>query len=203
MKKRNMKMQLRLQFFAAEPGGDDPGSGGEPGGEEPKPGTKSDPEPMSFDDFLKEKGNKEEFDKRIQAALETERQKWEDISNEKLSEAERLAKMTSAEKEKYLSDKRKKELDDREAEITRKELMAEAKNTLTEKKLPVELAEVLNYSDAESCNKSIAAVEKAFGAAVEAAVNERLKGGEPLKKPAAGNDMSEEEKILKYMRGEM
>ena len=81
--------------------------------------------------------------------------------------------------------------------------MAEAKNTLTEKKLPVELAEVLNYADAESCNKSIVAVEKAFGAAVEAAVNERLKGGEPLKKPAAGNDMSEEEKILKYMRGEM
>ena len=71
MKKRNMKMQLRLQFFAAEPGGDDPGSGGEPGGGDPKPGTKNDPEPLSFDDFLKEKGNKEEFDKRIQAALET------------------------------------------------------------------------------------------------------------------------------------
>ena len=60
--------------------------------------------------------------------------------------------------------------------------MAEAKNTLAEKNLPVSLAEVLNYTDADSCSKSISAVEKAFQQAVEEAVNERLKGGKPPKK---------------------
>ena len=57
-----------------------------------------------------------------------------------------------------------------------------AKNTLAGKNLPQELAEVLNYADAESCNKSIAAVEKAFQSAVQAAVEERLKGKDPMKK---------------------
>ena len=83
--------------------------------------------------------------------------------------------------------KKEKELSDREAVITRKELMAEAKNTLVEKKLPVSLAEVLNYADADTCNKSISAVEKAFQEAVEAAVNERLKGGTPPKKAPQEN----------------
>ena len=81
---------------------------------------------------------------------------------------------------------------DREAAITRKELMAEAKNTLAEKKLPVGLAEVLNYADADSCNKSITAVEKVFQQAVEVAVNERLKGGKPPKK-APENEVTREE----------
>ena len=70
--------------------------------------------------------------------------------------------------------------------------MAESKNTLAEKKLPVGLAEVLNYTDADSCNKSITAVEKAFQQAVEAAVNERLKGGKPPKK-APDNVITREE----------
>ena len=68
--------------------------------------------------------------------------------------------------------------------------MAEAKNTLAEKKLPVGLAEVLNYADADSCSKSIAAVEKAFNEAVEAGVQERLKGSTPPKK-ASGNQETE------------
>ena len=97
-----------------------------------------------------------------------------------LSERQRLAVMRSIGTQ--------KELDAREAEITKRELMATAKNTLTDKKLPLELADILVYTDAESCNASIAAVEKAFNTAVEAAVQERLKGGDPMKKAPQGND---------------
>ena len=93
--------------------------------------------------------------------------------------------------------KKEKELSDRESAVARKELMAEAKNTLAEKKLPAGLAEVLNYTNAESCNKSIDAVEKAFQAAVEAAVQERLKGGEPPKTPPnTGDDMAKQVEAL-------
>ena len=111
-----------------------------------------------------------------------EKEKWQAMTDDKLSEAEKLAKMTKEEKAQYMQQKKEKELSDREAAITRKELMAEAKNTLAGKNLPQELAEVLNYADAESCNKSIAAVEKAFQSAVQAAVEERLKGKDPMKK---------------------
>ena len=60
--------------------------------------------------------------------------------------------------------------------------MAEAKNTLAEEKLPVGLAEVLNYTDAESCKKSMEAVKKAFQEAVQAAVERAPERRKPPEK---------------------
>lgn len=172
--------RMNLQLFADNGDGDlESGSNGGGTGSE---GSKE----MNFDDFLKEGGNQAEFDRRVQKAIQTsltkEKEKWQAMTDDKLSEAEKLAKMTKEEKAQYMQRKKEKELSDREAAITRKELMAEAKNTLAGKNLPQELAEVLNYADAESCNKSIAAVEKAFQSAVQAAVEERLKGKGAMKK---------------------
>lgn len=174
------RIPMNLQIFAEGGAGDgagaDGGNGGGAGGAELP----------SFDDFLRGEGNQAEFDRRVQKAIDTAvtkaQEKWQALTDDKLSEAERLAKMTKEEKEQYQQQKREKELSEREAAVTRKELMAEAKNTLAEKNLPVSLAEVLNYTDADSCSKSISAVEKAFQQAVEEAVNERLKGGKPPKK---------------------
>lgn len=197
---RNKYMRLRcmipmkLQIFA-EGGENGDGAGAEDGngggsGMDTSGGT--DPKPVSFDDFLKGDGNQAEFDRRVQKAVNTAvtkaQQKWQALADENLSEAEKLAKMTKEEKAQYLQQKKEKELINREAEITRKELMAEAKNTLVEKKLPAGLADVLNYADADSCSKSISAVEKAFQEAVETAVQDRLKGGKPPKKAPENND---------------
>ena len=82
-------------------------------------------------------------------------------SADKTFEAEKLAKMTKEEKAQYLQQKKEKELIDRETEITRKELMAEAKNTLAEK--ACRLAWQMYYADADSCSKSISAVESLQG----------------------------------------
>ena len=159
---------------------------------------------MSFDDFLKGDGNQAEFDRRVQKAVNTAvtkaQQKWQTLTDENMSEAEKLAKMTKEEKAQYMQKKKEKELSDREAAITRKELMAEAKNTLAEKKLPAGLAEVLNYTDADACNQSIAAVEKAFQSAVEAGVQERLKGGKPPKTPPSGGNSDMETQIAEAMK---
>lgn len=62
------------------------------------------------------------------------------------------------------------------------------------------LADLLVYTDADSCNKSIATVEKIFQEAVEAAVQEKLKGGDPQKKAPEGNKELETQ-IEKLMRG--
>lgn len=186
--------KMKLQIFA-EGGENGDGAGAEDGngggsGMDTSGGT--DPKPVSFDDFLKGDGNQAEFDRRVQKAVNTAvtkaQQKWQALADENLSEAEKLAKMTKEEKAQYLQQKKEKELINREAEITRKELMAEAKNTLVEKKLPAGLADVLNYADADSCSKSISAVEKAFQEAVETAVQDRLKGGKPPKKAPENND---------------
>ena len=183
-----MYQKMNLQLFA-EPG-PDPAPTPEP---DPKPEPGPDPAPQSFDDILKNRDYQAEFDRRVQKGIDTAlakaQEKWQALTDDKLSEAEKLAKMTKEEKAQYLSQKQERALAAREADITRRELMAEAKNTLAEKKLPVGLAEVLNYTNAESCNKSIDAVEKAFQEAVQAAVDEKLKGGPaPKKAPSGGGD---------------
>lgn len=210
----NGKIPMFLQMYAdgGEPAGD--GAGGEGpdpagdalGGDGEGGGDGSGGGSSSLDDFLKEGKHKEEFDRRVQSAVDEAvkkaQEKWQLMTDDRVSEAEKLAKMTKEEKDTYLKQKKEKELADRESAVTRRELTAEAKNTLAEKGLPVGLADVLNYTDADSCSKSITAVEKAFQEAVETAVQERLKGGEPQKKAPGGQDDLEKQ-IEALMRGEV
>lgn len=181
------KMRMNLQFFADQEDG--AGSEGDGGG--------SGAESMSFDDFLKGDGNQAEFDRRMNKAIETAvknaQDKWQLMTDDKVSEAEKLAKMNKEEKAAYMLQKEKNELSAREAAVTRKELMAEAKGTLAEKKLPVSLAEILDYKDAETCKTSIETVKKAFQEAVQAAVEQKLKGGTPPQKaPEEGDDLAKQ-----------
>ena len=107
-----------LQLFAD---GDDGGSGtGDGGGTGEGTGAKSTGasgnEPMSFDDFLKLEGNQAEFDRRVQKATQTAvnnaQQKWKTLTDDKISEAEKLAQMTKEERAEYKAQKLQKELDD-------------------------------------------------------------------------------------------
>lgn len=196
--KHEHKMKMRLQFFA-DPGGN---GGGPEGGDDNGART----EPVSFDDFLAEEGNQAEFDRRVQKAVNTAvtnaQEKWQALTDDKLSEAEKLAKMTKDEQKTYMQNKRDKELSDREAAVTRSELMAEAKNSLSDEGLPVELAEVLSYTDADACKKSMETVKKAFQTAVEKAVDEKLKGGKPPKKaPETNTQDALEKQVYNAMMG--
>ena len=202
------KVPMNLQLFAeggdgaGADGGNGGGSGEGAGGE----GGAGSDTPPSFDDFLKTGGNQAEFDRRVQKAVNTAvtkaQEKWQALADDKLSEAEKLAKMTKEEKAQYMQQKREKELADREAAITRKELMAEAKNTLASDGLPQELAEVLDYSDADTCKKSMEKVKEVFQRAVETAVEEKLKGGKPPKKAPGGDAQKAlEEQVYNIMMG--
>ena len=204
------KVPMNLQLFAegGDGAGADGGNGGGSGegeGAGGEGGAGSDT-PPSFDDFLKTGGNQAEFDRRVQKAVNTAvtkaQEKWQALADDKLSEAEKLAKMTKEEKAQYMQQKREKELTDREAAITRKELMAEAKNTLASDGLPQELAEVLDYSDADTCKKSMEKVKEVFQRAVETAVEEKLKGGKPPKKAPGGDAQKDlEEQVYNIMMG--
>jgi len=63
------------------------------------------------------------------------------------------------------------------------------------------LSEMLNYADADSCNKSIVTMEKAFQEAVQATVEEKLKGGTPPKKAPSGSDDDLAKQVEKLMMG--
>lgn len=203
--KARCKMPMDLQFFAeggeggagggagGSASGDAGGAPGAAGSEGGAAGGEGGAATLpSFDDFLKDPKNQAEFDRRVAKALDTSRTKMQaDIEakmQEARTEAEKMAKMNAEQKAQYEREKQAKELADREAAITKRELMATAKEQLAEKGLPISLASVLNYSSAEECTASIDAVGKAFQEAVEKAVNDRLAGGKPPKKadnPAA------------------
>jgi len=215
MRKKNL-YPMNLHFFGYEGDGAGTGEGegggtGEPGkegtgeggtgGEGTGTGDKEPPKTRTFDEILKEGNFQAEFDRRVQKALGTAKDKWSALMDDKLSEAEKLSKMNKEEKAEYLRQKQEKDIQEREATITRRELMAEAKNTLAEKKLPVGLAEVLNYADADTCNKSITAVEKAFQEAVQAAVEEKLKGGKPPRKATSQEDADLAKQVEALMMG--
>lgn len=215
MRKKNL-YPMNLHFFGYEGDGAGTGEGegggtGEPGkegtgesgtgGEGTGTGDKEPPKTKTFDEILKEGNFQSEFDRRVQKALGTAKDKWSALMDDKLSEAEKLSKMNKEEKTEYLRQKQEKDIQDREAAITRRELMAEAKNTLAEKKLPASLAEVLNYADADTCSKSISAVEKAFQEAVQMAVEEKLKGGKPPKKATSQEDADLAKQVEALMMG--
>lgn len=202
--KARCKVPMNLQFFAeggeggagggagGSASGDAGGAPGAAGTEGGAAGGEGGATLPSFDDFLKDPKNQAEFDRRVAKALDTSRTKMQaDIEakmQEARTEAEKMAKMNAEQKAQYEREKQAKELADREAAITKRELMATAKEQLAEKGLPISLASVLNYSSAEECTASIDAVGKAFQEAVEKAVNDRLAGGKPPKKadnPAA------------------
>lgn len=150
-------------------------------------------QPKTFDEMLKDKTYQSEFDKRVAKALETAKGKWESDHQAKLeaakTEAEKMAAMNEKQKADYERDKQIKALEAREKDITTRELKATAYETLAEKGLPKDLADILNYANAESCNKSIESVEKAFQLAVEKAVNEKLRGSsQPPKNGGNGSD---------------
>lgn len=157
----------------------------------------------SFDDVLRDKKYQSEFDKKIAKALETAKSKWEtdkatELENAK-TEAQKLAAMNEKQKAEYEQQKKLDELSKREKDINTRELKAQAYETLAEKNLPKDLIATLNFESAETCNKSIESVEKAFQSAVEKAVNEKLRGKDTPKGGQSNNSLQEQ--IAKAMRG--
>lgn len=100
----------------------------------------------------------------------------------------KLAKMNADEKQKYQLDQREQELADREKAIARKELTAEAKAMLSERDLPVELVNVVDLTSAETVSQSVAVLQKSWEQAVQKGVQEKLKGGAPMKQAPVDSD---------------
>lgn len=117
----------------------------------------------------------------------------DEMINEKLSEADKLRKMNAQQKAAYERELFEKKLSEREKAVSERELRATAKETLTSKGFPLELADCLDYSDADKCSKSIEAVSKAFNNAVTNAVNAKLKQTPPK---AAGDNTTKKDPFL-------
>ena len=180
------KLYRALQIFAEGEGG---GTPGEPGGNDPGAGsgapTSTQTEPLSFDDFLSQEGNQAEFDRRVQKAINTAvsnaQKKWQTMTDGKVSEAEKLAQMTSEEKAEYRAKKAEQELADLKKQIALGDMAKTARKILSEENITVPDEIIMNLvsDDAEKTKSSVEAFAKVFKDAVQAAVKEALKGNPP------------------------
>lgn len=204
MKRKVFEAMRTLQLFAE--GGDGgsgvPGNGGGTGGDGGAgSGGEGGNEPLSFDDFLKQEGNQAEFDRRVQKAIDTAvsnaQKKWKDIHDDKLSEAEKLAKMTNEEKAAYRMSQMEKELNAFKEKDTLADMSKTARKMLSEEdiNIPDELLSHLVSTDAEDTKNTVQAFVKLFKDAVQDAVKDKLKGNPP-KRGTGGKGTVTREQIL-------
>lgn len=201
MKYKNYKAMMMLQLFSEGDGAGtgDPGNGGGTGGDGGAGGNGN--EPMSFDDFLKLEGNQAEFDRRVQKATQTAvsnaQQKWKTLTDDKVSEAEKLAQMTKEEQAEYKAQKLQKELDDYKKKETLSEMSKTARKMLADEEIniPDELLAHLVSDSAEDTKQAVDSFIKLYKAAVQTAVKEALKGNPP-KAGAGGNTTMTKDQIL-------
>ena len=132
--------------------------------------------------------------------IEAEKQKAMELElKAELEEAEKLAKMSEAErvkakaeKEKAKFDRERKKFEEEMRAFNRERMLNTTMTTLSEKNLPVEFASFLRADNAEQIMENIAIFDKHFNEAVEKVVLERLRGKTPQTGTTAKNfDMNE------------
>lgn len=183
-KGKEMLKNYYLQLFAEDGNDDgDTNTNVNGGGADNEPNN----EPMSFDDFMKVKENQAELDRRIQKATQTAvknaEAKWKALTDDKVSEAEKLAHMSREEKALYKASQLEKELEELKRNNVRTQMASEARKMLRDEEIsiPDELLSNLISDNAEKTKEAVDGFAKMYKEAVQAGVKEALRGGAPKK----------------------
>ena len=129
-----------------------------------------------------------ETDRRISSA----QKKWEKKSQEKVREAEKLAKLSEQERFQYELEQREKKIAEKEKQMALMENKAEASKALNERGISIALADFVVAEDADTMMENIKLLEEEFKKSVKAEVEKRLAGSSP-KKNLESKGISKEE----------
>lgn len=178
---KQKKYKLDLQLFAE--------------GNPDNPGAENNPAEPTLDDFMSRFKPEDilahtsmrsaldsHIGRSVNTALTNARAKWEQEQNANLSEAEKLAKMTKEERERYQFKKDQDTFAQQKAQFEREKLIVATGNELNALNVDPSLAEFIVGKDAEDTKSRMEAFTKVFNASIERAVENKIKGGEPMKK---------------------
>lgn len=159
--------------------------------------------PVTFDDFLKDRKNQAEFDRRVQQAIQTAQDNWKTINDAEKSEAERLAKMNETQKLQYQLQKQQKDYEAMQRKLNARDLKDEALKIATTQDTAFD-PEFLNLFDyenmtAEQLQEKTKLIKSIQDRIVEKAVNEWSKEKPPYNPDPSGNKSSADEAIRKAM----
>ncbi|PET77587.1 hypothetical protein CN514_00910 [Bacillus sp. AFS001701] len=170
LSKKKFGLPLNLQLFA--------GNEGDP--QDPNP---QDPPKTYTEEELQAK-LQSETDRRVTEALKKQQAKWEEEYKTKLEtekqEAQRLAKLSAEEQEREKFKKDREAFEAEKIQHQRDALELQTTKILADKKLPTQFASFLiTENDADKVKAHIDSFEQTFQAAVQTAVEERMKGTAP------------------------
>jgi hypothetical protein len=187
--KERYERPLNLQMFAEDGDGGSTGDGNDSGAGEGDDSNNEDDkggdQKPTFDDFLKDADNQSEFDRRVNKAIDkavsNAQRKWQTLTDDKVSEAEKLAKMTKEEKAEYRASKLEKELESMKRQNALTEMSKTARKMLSEEEIniPDELLTHLVTADASGTKTAVDSFVKLFKSSVQAAVKDALRGNAP------------------------
>ncbi|MGH0775285.1 DUF4355 domain-containing protein [Bacillus mobilis] len=134
----------------------------------------------------------QEGDKRVSSAISKQKEKWEAEYKTKLevekTEAEKLAKMSEAEKLQVQFNKEKEEFENERKQFLREKLELETVKQLSALDLPVGFSRFILGADAETTKSNIDSFSSLWQQAIEVTVDKKLQGHTP--KAASGSVMT-------------
>ncbi len=197
---------MTLQLFAEDEGtgAEGNGSGANDEGTQGNEGEQG-ASVNTFEDFLKDGKNQEEFDRRVNKAIETAlgnaKVKWQEEADQKAQEAAKVAKMNAEQKQNYEIEKLQKENEKLKQEAAKVELSRSATGILAEKGIEA-TQEVLDFvvgADEADTNARIDTLMKIVESQLKKAEIARATGTTPKTMTNSGSQLSEfEKRLAKY-----
>lgn len=185
-----MEKLFNIQLFAEEP--NEPGT-------DPKHTETDEPKEPNRDEKSVPKYTDEDVDRLINKKFA----EWQKQQDKKVSEAERLSKMTAEEKAAEELKKLRAEIDGYKAEAARTEMSKQARAMLQDKGINVgdKLLSCLIADDADTTKAAVENFIELFNAAKDQAVKDALKGAAP-KAGSAPAGMTKEQILAVQNRAE-
>ncbi len=116
-----------------------------------------------------------DVDRRISEAMK----KWEKKASARVSEAEKLARMSEADKAQYQLTEREKALADKEKALAVQENKIQAAKVMADKGISLAFLDFIVSDDADAMMENIKTFQKELAKNVEAEVRKRLASGTP------------------------
>lgn len=136
----------------------------------------------TLDELLAEdKELQSQYDLKVTNSLKTAKTNWEKELEDKKAEAEKLAKMSEAEKKNLQLEEAIKRATEAESKLNARDLEAETLKQAGSKGIPLELIQTLDFTKetAESINSKLEIFEKTYKSEREKAINEYSKEPPP------------------------
>lgn len=168
----------------------------------PEPPVESPPEPpKTFTEDEVKAQVQAETDRKVTKALETARVKWAEEEQAKVKQAEELAKLSEKERAAKELEIQRTEFEQEKSKFQKERLTLQTEKDLISKDMPPEFAPFVVAETAEQTLININTLQASWQAAIEKAIDDKVKGRTPTgnQPPTTGAITKEQFEKMNYL----